>query len=128
VRAPSIGKKAPTADAQKRGAPTFAEKKMWDLLRGLDAHFRRQAKVDRFTVDFVCRSARLVIEVDGGVHVLKAERDAARQAHIEALGYRVLRFANDAVIQEASAVRAAILHALDDTPTPTPPRKGEGRR
>ena len=61
-------KQSPTADPKRRAEPTYAEAKMWDILRKLrrpDIHFRRQGRIGSFTVDIVCRTARLVIEVDG---------------------------------------------------------------
>ena len=48
----------------------------------------------RYTVDFVCHRANLVIEVDGGVHQLPevAVRDLERDAWFVSQGYTVLRF------------------------------------
>ena len=82
-----------------------------------------------YVVDFVCHSARLIIEVDGKVHTLPqvAQRDQARTAWLEGRGYRVLRVTNDEVTGDITTVLAQILSALGaGTPTPTPPRKGEG--
>ena len=70
---------------------------MWSRLRRnrLDEwHFRRQAPIGPYTVDFACVAAGLVIEVDGGQHAAQREKDAARTAYLEARGYRVIRFWN----------------------------------
>jgi very-short-patch-repair endonuclease len=54
-----------------RGNQTDTETRLWWRLRVLKRegfHFRRQVPIDHLIVDFVCYSARLVIEVDGGQH------------------------------------------------------------
>jgi very-short-patch-repair endonuclease len=47
-------------------------------------------------VDFVCLEAKLIVEIDGGVHDLpgRREKDAIRQRWLEGEGYRVLRFSD----------------------------------
>nr|WP_272886936.1 endonuclease domain-containing protein [Phenylobacterium aquaticum] len=115
-----------------RRTPTRAEAKLWQGLRRLeiqDTHFRRQAPMGTYVVDFVCHSARLIIEVDGGVHALDqvALRDFERETWLKGRGYRVLRVSNDEVMSDITSVLERIVAALRaDTPTPTPPRKGEG--
>jgi very-short-patch-repair endonuclease len=52
-----------------RRESTDAEKKLWYRIRArsLGGHkFVRQEPIGGYVVDFVCREARLVIEVDGG--------------------------------------------------------------
>ena len=83
--------------------------------------FRRQHTLDRFIVDFYCRVAQLVIEVDGMVHEKpeQMEYDAARQQFLEQRGLHVLRFSNAQVIGETGAVIAAIaayLSRLESAP------------
>ena len=80
-----------------RAESTPAEALLWERLRngGLSrAKFRRQHPIGRFVVDFCCPTADLVIELDGGVHGIRVAEDTARQALLEKLGFRVLRFAN----------------------------------
>jgi very-short-patch-repair endonuclease len=72
------------------------EQAAWSVLRELRAFgypVRRQHPVGPFTVDFAIEKARLVIEIDGGIHALEEVRlrDAERQLLIESLGWRVLR-------------------------------------
>ncbi|WP_304170996.1 endonuclease domain-containing protein [Phenylobacterium aquaticum] len=117
---------------RSRRVPTRAEAKLWKGLRRLeiqDTHFRRQAPIGTYVVDFICHSARLIIEVDGGVHALDqvALRDFERETWLKGRGYRVLRVSNDEVMSDITSVLERIVAALSaDTPTPTPPRKGEG--
>ena len=103
---------------QHRARPTATEAKLWQHLRGrrLDGFkFRRQHPVDRFIVDFCCLEHRLVIEIDGPVHQRLAERDSERTTILQALGYRVLRYTNDQVEHDLTAVLDAIREALTYT-------------
>ncbi len=54
---------------------------------------RRQHPINGIIVDFAITKARLVIEIDGGIHKLPdvASRDAERDALLHALGWNVLR-------------------------------------
>ncbi len=89
---------------------TYAEKKLWDDLRRLDIHIRRQAPIGRFVVDFVIHKAALVIELDGGIHKMPGVqlRDLERTAWLEGQGYRVLRFTNDDVFHNLDGVLETI--------------------
>lgn len=89
---------------------TDAERAMWRLLKECapQARWRRQVPLRHFIVDFASHRARLVIEVDGGQH--SEERDARRTAIIEAEGYRVLRFWNNEVLDNAEGCA----HTLTD--------------
>lgn len=117
---------------QLRTNSTDAERKLWWHLRplkGVGFHFRRQVPIDHMIVDFACFSARVVIEVDGGQHNLAAglNSDRLRDEHLRRQNFRVLRFWNNDVLGNTDGVMEVIRQALGlDTPTPTPPRKGEG--
>ena len=97
-----------------RSAPTEAEKLPWQPTP------RRQAwsplsppiTVDRFIV--YCPEHRLVVEVDGGVHESRVERDAGRDRMFALIGLTVLRVRNDEVLHDLESVVsriAAVLHA-----------------
>ena len=109
---------------------TFAEKQLWKALRAAEGfHFRRQAPMGPYVVDFICHRSRLIVEVDGGVHDIDAvaARDNERDAWLVSRGYQVIRFTNSQAIAATEATIEAILAAADArTPTPDPPRKGEG--
>ena len=85
---------------------TPAEKILWEELRAnkLGVHFRRQQVIQGFIVDFYCHKAGLVIEVDGDVHDLQKEEDERREKVLNELGLRVVRFRNDEVARNLSAV------------------------
>jgi len=90
------------------------ESKLWAHLRANRLggfHFRRQQIIDGYIVDFYCHVARLVIEVDGSGHLDQQAYDQARDAHLTALGLRVLRFLNSNVDQDIDTVLEDILSA-----------------
>ncbi|MDE2854012.1 MAG: DUF559 domain-containing protein [Chloroflexota bacterium] len=96
-----------------RKQPTLAERVLWKKLRNKQVkgyRFRRQHTIDRFIVDFYCRQARLVIEVDGAVHgtTEAIEYDHGRQVFLENRGLNVLRFSNAQVINDLDAVLQCI--------------------
>ncbi len=66
--------------------------------------FRRQQPIGPFITDFVCLAAGVIVELDGETHVGKEDHDANRQAALEALGYRVLRFLNGDVYDDLEMV------------------------
>jgi very-short-patch-repair endonuclease len=82
---------------QSANAP---EQIAWSTLRILRQHgfpVRRQHPIGPYIVDFAVIKARLVIEIDGGIHALSevAQRDATRQQANEALGWRVIRIPSE---------------------------------
>jgi very-short-patch-repair endonuclease len=100
---------------QMRSDPTPAEDALWQRIRKRQiggCKFRRQHTIDRFIVDFYSPEARLVIEVDGGIHEYTQEEDALRQEFIESLGLRVIRFTNAEVFQQMSGVLERIGEVL----------------
>ena len=91
---------------RKRATPS--ERRLWGALRRnqLGVHFRRQHVVGGFVVDFACVMRRLVVEVDGGVHLDPhvAFADGRRQRALEAWGWRVLRVSDEAVMRRLEVV------------------------
>jgi very-short-patch-repair endonuclease len=88
---------APTQVARRlRSDQTDAEQRLWLRLRDrrlCGAKFRRQVPIGPYIADFLCHDAKLIVELDGGQHA-ENETDLVRTAHLEAAGYRVLRFWN----------------------------------
>ena len=96
---------------------TVAETRLWRELRKLrwqGYHFRRQAPIASYIVDFACFSQRLIIELDGVQHdEPKARRmDAARDADLTWRGFKVLRFRNGDVAESTEGVMMEVLAAL----------------
>src|SRR5258707_13855331 len=76
---------------------TPQEVKLWVKLREMKAlgfHFRRQAPIGPYIVDFVSFRDRLVIEADGGQHGVPdgARSDRDRDTFLQSQGFNVLRF------------------------------------
>jgi len=92
---------------------TPAETILWHELRGnkLGVHFRRQQVIAGFIVDFYCHKAALVVEVDGDIHDLQQEEDARREKVLSEMGLRIVRFRNEEVMKNLSAVVGS-LHKL----------------
>jgi very-short-patch-repair endonuclease len=106
-----------------RNVPSAAEHKLWQFLRNRQVSglkFVRQEPAGPFIADFVCRSCRLVIEVDGPTHDEPgaAEYDARRSAFLAGQGYRVLRFSNEQVLGDLGPVLEIIVEAAN---CPHPP-------
>ena len=97
---------------EQRAVPTEAENTLWQYLRRHNLRgfkFRRQHGIERFIVDFYCAKARLIIEVDGPIHQYQREEDSIRQEYLESHGLKVLRFSNEAVLNNADEVEKHIL-------------------
>jgi very-short-patch-repair endonuclease len=113
-----------------RNNPTEPEKRIWRQLSNsqLDGFkFRRQQVIGPFIADFVCPSAKLIVEIDGDTH--DAAKDAARDAKLGDFGYRVLRFTNQDVMRNVEGVLAEVSECLKQAGSPHPPTpspKGEG--
>jgi very-short-patch-repair endonuclease len=96
-----------------RANTTPHERILWRALKELPikgTHFRRQAPIGPYVIDFFCPAKRLIVELDGGHHNEDAvvERDSERQAWLEQQGYRVIRFWNSEVTSNLNAVMEQI--------------------
>lgn len=124
------GYKRPTARSRElRLHATDAERKLWAQLSNrkiAGTRFNRQFPIGPFICDFVSRSAKLVIEVDGGRHAVDVEKDQSRTAYLEAQGYRVIRFWNNDVLDRIEGIVSEIEAVLETCPPPTPPINGRG--
>jgi very-short-patch-repair endonuclease len=115
-----------------RANTTPHERKLWRALKEIPiegSHFRRQAPIGRYIVDFFCPAKRLVIELDGGHHNEDdvAEHDRNRQQWLENEGYRVIRFWNSEITADLTAVLERIYVELygarEAEPTPLKHRR-----
>ena len=50
---------------------------MWERLSRYRPTFTRQLPIGPYIVDFACRQARLIVEIDGGQHA-ESKRDIVR--------------------------------------------------
>jgi very-short-patch-repair endonuclease len=108
-----------------RKALTSQEARLWLQLRLMRAdgfHFRRQAPLLGFYLDFVCFKRRLIVEVDGSQHADdegQADHDAMRDAILRRAGFRTLRFWNSDVSTNLDGVVQTIQLALQNPPSPS---------
>jgi methionine--tRNA ligase beta chain len=103
--------------AEHRSNPTEAENFMWQILRGKKIggfKFRRQHIIGSYIADFVCLSQQIVIEIDGLIHQVPENilSDEARTLELNRLGFDVIRFTNDEVLNDTDNVIKKITHEL----------------
>lgn len=115
---------------------TRTPRPLWSALRARRLggwRWRRQAAFGPYILDFLCREAALVVELDGGQHADQLAYDARRTAWLERRGLTVIRFWNSAVLESREDVCDAILEACGgDHPNfepcpPAAPDRGVGR-
>jgi very-short-patch-repair endonuclease len=99
-----------------RRRETFAEKILWHHLRNrklFEQKFLRQHPICVTTMfgrnlyyipDFYCHKAKLIIEADGPIHLLKKDYDKNRDEVLAALGLSILRFENDQILYDIQSV------------------------
>lgn len=113
-----------------RKKQTQTESLLWSLLRDRQLgglKFRRQHPIGRYIADFCYYDRKLVVEVDGGVHMKQDQHlyDRLRQEDIEAQGYRVVRVTTEEVKRDVDAVLLAIKLACLASPPRSPSPSGE---
>ncbi|MFN5847778.1 MAG: DUF559 domain-containing protein, partial [Chitinophagales bacterium] len=115
---------------ENRKNATEAEKKLWNEIRNrkLEYKFRRQHPIDNYIADFICLEQKLIIEVDGGYHTQTKEYDDARTAVLNELGYRVIRFTNEEVINDIENVLSKLKREFSAPTTLLPKGEGPGLR
>jgi very-short-patch-repair endonuclease len=108
--------KTATKRARKlRQNQTDAESLLWFELRNrlLNGYkLNRQMAIGNYIADFVCRSKKLIIELDGGQHSESAA-DTRRTDWLNKQGYSVIRFWNNEVYCERQAVLETLLAVLE---------------
>ncbi|KKS65467.1 MAG: hypothetical protein UV40_C0038G0012 [Parcubacteria group bacterium GW2011_GWA1_42_7] len=97
---------------------TDAERKLWFKLRNGQIKgylFNRQKPIGKYVVDFYCRKARLVIEIDGGEHYEDANilADKIRDEEFKKTGLKVLRFTNIDVMKNIENAAERISKELE---------------
>jgi very-short-patch-repair endonuclease len=109
-----------------RRAMTRAEILLWRYLKAhhLDGlAFRRQAPVGRYVVDFVCHSARIIVELDGETHDFDArqQHDAVRDTWLASRGFHGLRFTNEELLSSLEGVLTVIRETAATRTRSAPP-------
>ena len=101
---------------QMRKEYTEAEDVLWQQLRAnkLGVKFRRQHPIEAYIADFTCLHSALIIEVDGGYHETAEQKiyDDERTRILNEIGFTVLRFSNEEVLQHIEGVLEKIKKQL----------------
>jgi very-short-patch-repair endonuclease len=94
---------------------TPAEIMLWKFLKGkkLGVKFRRQHIIDFYIPDFVALSIKLIIEIDGKIHLKHKRKDEERTRRLEILGFKVIRFTNEEVENDIEKVLQIIKYKVD---------------
>lgn len=110
---------------------TSAEGIAWELLRdrrfqGLK--FRRQHQINNYIADFFCAEQQLAIELDGAIHQDPEveSKDETRDAMLRSLGFKVLRFQNQLVLDQPEEFLRRIAVAVELPSTSGRGAGGEG--
>ena len=112
-----------------RRNPTEAEKHLWLKLRNRQlggVRFNSQVPIGPFICDFVARTPKLIIELDGGQHAVRTVEDERRTRFLASRGYRTLHFWNNEVLNNMDGVLLVIVEALKNRPSPNPSRQAGG--
>jgi very-short-patch-repair endonuclease len=100
---------------QLRHGDNMAEAILWNELKAskLGGHkFVRQMPIGPYFADFACRSAKLIVELDGSHHA-DSDYDRRRDEFMRADGYSVLRFWSHDALKHVPSVCETILAAIE---------------
>ena len=114
-----------------RRRQTHAEAILWSALRNralAGRKFLRQYPIlvefhDRetfFVADFYCAAHRLIVEVDGGIHLRQSIPDMDRDRVLQEMGYQILRLKNEEVEHGLEEVLKKICKRVESNSPPVP--------
>jgi len=96
---------------------TTTEKMIWEKVsdKQLGVRIRRQHPIWKFIADFYCHKVRLVIEIDGGIHLRSEnkEYDISRDIILKEFQIEILRFTNEEVMKDTSLVIEKIKSTIE---------------
>ena len=92
---------------------TDAEKELWKYLKGKGLSgrkFRRQHSIGYYIVDFYCPGEKLIIELDGKIHLRPEVKinDKDRNEWLDELGLKIIRFKNEEIFSDINRVLKVI--------------------
>jgi len=97
---------------------TEAEKIVWERLcnKQLGVGIRRQHPIYKYIADYYCHELKLVIEIDGGIHLSKEnkENDIGRDIILNEFGIQIIRFTNDQVINDIDQIIEEIKKKIEE--------------
>ena len=97
---------------------TEAEKIVWERLckNQPGVRIRRQHPIYKYIADYYCHELKLVIEIDGGIHLSKENRqyDISRDITLNEFGIQIIRFTNDQVINDIDQIIEEIKRKIEE--------------
>jgi very-short-patch-repair endonuclease len=90
-----------------RNKMTPEETILWERLKGkqiCNTRFRRQHPINKFIADFYCHAAKLVVELDGEIHLQQIKYDKERTGILNELGIDVIRFSNSETLKDIDGI------------------------
>jgi len=97
---------------------TEAEKIVWEKLSNnqLGVRIRRQHPIGNYIADYYCHKLKLVIEIDGPIHLSKENResDLNRDISMNECGIKILRFTNTEVLYKIDLVMEKINLTIEE--------------
>ncbi len=102
---------------------TRAEDYFWSKVRNRKFQglkFNRQFIIEYqnstyFIVDFHSYEIKLIVEIDGKIHLKQIQEDQNREAILKDMGYEILRFKNEEVLFDWKSVESKLFHQLSPT-------------
>jgi very-short-patch-repair endonuclease len=101
-----------------RNNSTLPEVILWNKilkrkqLRGYP--FLRQRPIENYIVDFFCKDLKLIIEIDGKIHKFQKSKDKKREEELLRLGFSIIRFNNEEVLNELFNVERTLENFIDE--------------
>jgi len=104
-----------TLARKNRRKMTREESIIWSFVRNRNLSFKflKQKPIGRFILDFYCPQLLLAIEIDGGYHEQKQNRDQGRDELLFTRGILTLRYKNDDVIKNTNQVKVNIKEKIN---------------
>ena len=105
---------------ERKNLNTSSGQALWEILRTkqLNSKFRRLHIIGGFIVDFVCIPKQLIVEVDGKYQNTpeQQEADNLRTVILQELGFKVMKFTNEELIENIEKVLSQISQELESLP------------
>ncbi len=104
---------------------TPAEKVFWNKVRGrkfIGLKFNRQfiiqhsevlGKKSYFIPDFYCHEKKLIVEIDGRIHLKQIEYDELREDILIKMKYKIIRFKNEEVLTDWNEVEKRLTRFIE---------------
>lgn len=76
--------------------------------------FLRQRPIKNYIVDFFSKDLKLIIELDGEIHRFQKKKDKKREDDLKELGYSIIRFENETVLNDLIHVEKTLEIFIDE--------------